>query len=120
MDIQVFKRRIFPGGKYVFCANNFFWAYENEGILQKPNSKWWIATDEKESISELIPALKEGVEKIFPNGKHIKFLFSFKEGKRMIQIPFNNYILATAEDLSDDEFEVFLKICTEEFKNWKG
>jgi hypothetical protein len=120
MDIQVFKRRIFPGGKYVFCANNFVWAYENKKILQEPNSKWWTAIDEKESISELVPSIKEGIEKIFPNGKHISFRFSLAEGRKMIQIPFDNHILATAEDLSDDEFEAFLKICTEEFKNWKG
>ncbi len=119
MEIQVFKRRFSPEGKYLFSANNLVWAGKEESVLKTPNSQWWVQVNDKETILELVSFTKDAVEKVFPKGKHIEFVFE-REERKIIQIPFDEHTLATAEDLSNDEFEEFLKTCSFVFEGWKG
>ena len=119
MEIEIFKRKVFPTGEYLFYANNLNWAYKNKEKLEGSNAQWWITIDDKENITELVSCLRESVEKIFGKGKHLTFLFSLEKGKS-IQLPFNDYFLATSEEITDWEFQDFLEKVLQEFQDWEN
>jgi hypothetical protein len=119
MEIIIFKRRLFPGGNYSFSANNYEWQ-EKERSKYDDINRFNVSVHHKTTIEELISGIRKRLDGIFPNGKHIGFLFSLQGRTKSISAPFDEYTCVTYEELSNDEYEEFLRVFLEKFKDWKG